>query len=169
MSVRKTFLLIVEWSTVVLLFIQPQPTLCADGPAGKVVWWGSNFTPQARHSEHTNGVIQANGEILTNILRIAAGGGHVLVLKSDNSVMGFGDSLYRASDLPVGVTNVVSIAVEGNSCWAIRRDGRVIRWGNDQDPANTVAGLRRVKSIIWAGYRSYLALREDGTVLGFRL
>ena len=39
------------------------------------------------------------------------------------------------------------------------------RWG----PANLVSSLTNITAITWAGYRSYLALRKDGVVLGFRL
>ena len=157
----------------VVFFLLPlalqQQTLCADLPAGKIVWWGRDVFPRATYSEHTNGVIEIDNEVLTNVVAIATRREQVLALKSDSTVIstGFGSSGWN--DGPSGLSNVVSIAIEGNSCWAIKRDGSVARWGNeDKDDANIVAGLSNVTAITWAGEWSYLALRNDGTVLGFR-
>ena len=41
-----------------------------------------------------------------------------------------------AADVPVGLSNVVSIAWEGESYWAIKRDGTVTRWGTGQGRHN---------------------------------
>jgi len=139
--------------------------LCADPLAGKVVWWGKDVIT---YSEHTNGVIECDNEVLSNVVSIAARHSQGLALKSDGTVIAFGLNLRGGNNVPAGLSNVASIAVEGNSCWAIKRDGTVARWGGDQDDANIVAGLSNVTAITWAGYRSYLALKHDGTVWGFR-
>ncbi|PYI87956.1 MAG: hypothetical protein DME26_04525 [Verrucomicrobia bacterium] len=90
-----------------------------------------------------------------------------MALKSDGTVFAFG--LHDEIDVPAGLNNVVSIAVEGNSSWAIKRDGTATRWGNgDEDYANIVSTLSNITAIAWAGYRTYLALKNDGTALGFR-
>ena len=120
------------------------------------------------HSEHTNGVIEVDSDTLTNAVAIAAGHLQALILQNDGAVIAFGRRLGGGSDAPAGLSNVVKVAVEGNSCWAIRRDGTVVQWGGDQDDANIVAGLSNVTSVVWAGYRSYLALKSDGTVVCFR-
>ena len=146
-----------------------QQMFCAEPRAGQVVWWGQDVTPRATYSEHTNGVIESGNEILSNVVAIAAGHGTGLALKNDSTVFAWGLNLQGRNDVPSGLSNVVSIAVEGNSSWAVKHDGTVARWGNsDQDGENIVAGLSNVVSITWAGYRSYLALKNDGTVFGFR-
>ena len=133
------------------------------------MWWGKDVIPRSVYSEHTNGVVECDNEILSNVVAIAARHSQGLVLKGDGTVFSFGLNMYGGSDVPAGLSNVVSIAVEGNSCWAIIRDGTVARWGNsDQDNAKLVSGFSNVTTITWAGYRSYLALKTDGTVVGFR-
>jgi hypothetical protein len=105
---------------------------------------------------------------LADVVSVAGRRWQGLALKSDGTVFGFGHDMFGGNDVPVGLSNAVSIAVEGNSCWAIRRDGTVAMWGNsDQDDLNIVVGLTNITSIAWGGYRNYLALKKDGTGLGF--
>jgi hypothetical protein len=159
------------WSLSLLLpFILAHQALCADLPAGNVVWWGKDVFPRATNSEHTNGVIEIDNEVLTNVVAITPGQTEGLALKSDGKVIVFGIGSAAWNDAFAGLSNVASISVEGNSCWAIKRDGTVARWGNeDHDDANLVAGLTNVTAIAGVGEWSYLALGNDGTVLGFRL
>ena len=156
---------------VPLLFpiLLAQQAHCAELPAGQVVWWGKDVFPRATHSEHTNGVIECDNEVLTNVVSIAARQWQGLALEGNSTVIAFGRGMFGGKDVPVGLSNVISITVEGSSCWAIKRNGTVARWGNDQDAAEAVVGLSNVTAITWAGYRSYLALKKDGTVVGFRL
>ena len=148
---------------------------------GKVVWWGAggmDFDRQTPYYEHSNGVIESRHEILTNVVALCPNG--EMVLKSDGTPFQLGywmdvpppgmmSSIVSSTDVPAGLSNVVSIALEGESYWAIKQDGTVARWGNDQDDANIVATLRNIKAIAWAGGSNFLALRNDGTLLGFRL
>ncbi len=143
---------------------------CMVTPAGKVVWWGKDVLQHRTYSEHTNGVLEIDNEVVDNVIAIAAGRAQVLGLRSDGTVISCGFGLFGWNEVPAGLSNVVSVSVAGNSCWAIKRDGTVVRWGNsDGDDSHVVAGLSNITAVTWAGYRSYLALRRDGTVLGFRL
>jgi alpha-tubulin suppressor-like RCC1 family protein len=153
---------------LLLLLTLAQPVHSANLPAGAVVWWGDEILPRAANSDRTNGVIEADNEVLRNIVAVASDEFQVLALKADSTVITFG-SRYGFRTLPAGLSNVVTIAVEGDSYWAIRGDGTVAEWGDDSEDSNVVAGLSNVTSIVWAGNRSYLALERDGTVLGFRL
>lgn len=155
--------------SLLFFLILAQEALRAEPPAGRVVWWGKDVFWKKSYSAHTNGVIESSNEILSNVVAIAAQHSQALLLKSDGTVFSCGRNMYGGDDVPAGLSNVVSIAVEGNSCWAIRQDGTVARWGSDQDSDNIVAGLSNITAITWAGYRSYLALKSDGTVLGLRL
>lgn len=148
-----------------------QQTYCAGLPAGTVVWWGKDDFWKHYYSTHTNGLIENGNDILSNVVAVAGRQWQGLALKSDGTVFGFGGNFIGGNNVPAGLSNVVSIAVAGNSCWAIRRDGTVARWGNeisDHDVANIVTGLSNITSITWGGYRNYLALKNDGTLVGFR-
>jgi hypothetical protein len=138
-------------------------------PSGRVVWWGRDDFWKQGYSDHTNGVIESDCEIVSNVVAVAGRLWLGLLQKSDGTVIGVGNHIYGGNEVPAGLSNVISISAEGNSCWAVRRDGTVARWGGDSDEANLVGSLSNVVSITWAGYRSYLALKSDGTVLGFRL
>ena len=139
-------------------------------PAGKIVWWGDGGSlVQTVRPTPTNGVIEVNKEMVGDVIAIAARRGNGLAVRRDGTVFTFGIGWFGAKNVPIGLSNVVSVAVEGNSCWAIKHDGTVARWGDDQDNANIVAGLSNIVSITWAGYRNYLALKKDGSVLGMRL
>jgi hypothetical protein len=150
-----------------VLSIAAQQALCASPPAGKVVWWGNEFSLRPLHSENTNGVIESDNEILTNVIAIAARHSTGLALTTDGAVIAFGSDSYGSKNVPAGLSNVVSIALEGNSCWAIRRDSTVARWGDDEDDANIVAGLSNITAVAWAGDRTYVALKNDGTLITF--
>jgi alpha-tubulin suppressor-like RCC1 family protein len=161
----KAFLLL----SLLLLLMPVEQALCAEPPAGKVVWWGKDVVQHGTYSERTNGVIESDGEVLANVVAIAARQSQGLALKSDGTVIAFGLNMFGGNGVPAGLSNVVSISAEGNSCWAIRLDGTVARWGDsDEDDPKIVAAVRNVTAITWAGYRGYLALKKDGTVLGFR-
>ena len=157
--------------TALILFslVLPQQAVCADLSAGKVVWWGRDIWPMwpgATYSKHTNGVVESDGEVLTNVVAIA---GH-LGLKSDGTVVEFRSGRYGWEGVDTGLSNVVSVSVEGDACWAIKHDGCVAKWGSSEArDADMVAGLSNVTAIAWAGDYSYLALRNDGAVLGWRI
>ena len=144
-------------------------SLHAGPPSGRVIWWGSDYFGKEGYSDHTNGVIESEDGIVSNATTIAAGRWQGLLLRADAKVLGFGNNISGGNEVPAGLADVISISVGGNSCWAIKRDGTVVRWGGGPDDANIVASLSNVVSITWAGYRKYLALKNDGTVLGFCL
>ena len=153
----------------------------AGPPMGKVVWWGTGgmkFDDQTRSYEHTNGVIESRHQILSNVVALCANG--EMVLKSDGTPFllgyvydlpppGMRSMFVTSMDVPAGLSNVVSIAFQSESYWAVKQGGTVTQWGNDKDDAKIVPTLRNIKAIAWAGYSNFLALKNDGTVLGFRL
>jgi hypothetical protein len=161
------------------LFVQPARP--ADPPMGKVIWWGNGGMDLDRQTpgyEHTNGVIESQHQILTNVIAFCPRG--EMVLRSDGTPFQLGymmdlpppgmQSMFVFStDVPAGLSNVVSLAFEGQSYWGIRQDGSVKQWGNDIDDANVVSKLSNIKSIASAGASNFLALKNDGTLLGFRL
>src|SRR5438552_1438255 len=107
------------------------PAFCASAPSGKIVWWGVDFEHRLPYPGPTNGAIELAGEMLTNVVAIAAQDRAALALTSDGTLFTFGDDVRGARELAVGLSNVVSITVAGSSCWAINSDGTVTKWGAD--------------------------------------
>jgi hypothetical protein len=140
----------------------------ADMPAGKVVWWGRPAFPN--DFRETNGIVEIDDEILSNVVSVASQMWQTLLLRNDGTVVAIGNNIYGGNDVPPGLSDVAKVFAEGNSCWAVKRDGTVVRWGNDDiETGDGVASLTNIVSITSAGYHSYLALKRDGTALGIRL
>jgi hypothetical protein len=96
---------------------------------------------------------------------LAAGIGHVLALKTDGTVVGWGGNFHGESSVPAGLTDVVSIAAGGGASGAVKRDGTVVVWGMGAYLQQVVpAGLNNVRQLA-IGEFDVLALRNDGTVV----
>ena len=96
---------------------------------------------------------QTTGSQLTGVIAVAAGGGHSLALKNDGTVWAWGNNAYGQlgnnfgnissklnSSIPVRVvidtantplTNVIAIAAGGGFSVAVKADGTVWTWGNN--------------------------------------
>jgi alpha-tubulin suppressor-like RCC1 family protein len=106
---------------------------------------------------------------LSNITAIAAGNEHNLALKRDGTVIGWG-----RVKMPIGLSNIVSIAAAktfGGNDTAIKSDGTVIQWNTRSGQVRNVAGLSSVVAVAIGqlpfGGDSYVALKRDGTVVGW--
>ncbi len=100
---------------------------------------------------------------LSNVVAIATGGNAtILALKDDGTVVAWGNG---PTNVPVGLNDVVEIAVGSQHCLALRAGGTVVGWGSGL-AADVPAGLSNVASIS-AGYYHSLALRKDGTVVAW--
>jgi hypothetical protein len=100
---------------------------------------------------------------LTDVTSIAAGRNHVIALKSDGTVWGWGPYWVMPSgqnDIPrpiqLPLTDVVQIAAEGNSSFALRSDGTALNWDDN--------GAREETRIVRAASTSGALLLGDGTV-----
>ena len=104
---------------------------------------------------------------LTNVTAIAGGSYHSLALRSDGTVVAWGDNFYGQTNVPVGLTNVTAIAAGYSHSLALRSNGTVVAWGyNSSGQTNVPAGLTNVTAIAGGSYHS-LALRSDGTVVAW--
>ncbi len=125
---------------------------------GTIVGWGDN---QAGESTPPAG--------LTNAVAISAGAADSLALKADGTVVCWGMNDRAQAKAPAGLRNVVAIAAskEGyGSNLALKRNGTVVQWSGAGLEAPVPAGLSNVVAIA-AGGRHYLALKNDGTVVGW--
>ncbi len=96
---------------------------------------------------------------LTNVKAIAAGYTHSLALRTDGSVVVWGEH----PDAPANLTNAVAIAAGRNHSLALLEDHTVLAWGD----TNAVPdGLDNVAAVA-AGAAFNLALRYDGTVVAW--
>lgn len=94
---------------------------------GTVFGWGFNREGQATGVATTNethsasGIVAIDGQVLSNIVAVAAGNGYGLALKTNGTVVAWGcmnNGLHPVS-VPEGLSNVVAIAAGDNFCLAI--------------------------------------------------
>ena len=96
--------------------------------------------------------VMVNGQALSNVVAIASGGGHCLALKSDGTVIAFGNNDYGQTAVPAGLSNVIAIAAAPNNSLALKRDGTVAAWGDNRNGQTSVpAGLSNVVAIASGG------------------
>src|ERR1700733_10970446 len=101
-----------------------------------------------------------------NVQAVAAGNGFSLALKSDGTVIAWGNSL--DTNVPVGLSNVVAIAAGTGQSLALKSDGTLVAWGYPRSPSytNIPPGLSNIVAIA-CGSEHNLALKADGTVFGW--
>jgi alpha-tubulin suppressor-like RCC1 family protein len=96
-----------------------------------VLGWGGNRYGQATGVPSTapdysaTGQVMVAGQVLSNVIAIAAGANHSLALKNDGTVVAWGDNYYGQTSVPAEVSNVVAIAAGGNQSLAIKSDLKV--------------------------------------------
>jgi alpha-tubulin suppressor-like RCC1 family protein len=106
---------------------------------------------------------------LRGVIAIAAGigGSHSLALKSDGTVVAWGQNSTGQTTVPAGLSAVIAIACGDTHSLALKSDGTVVAWGGNNYGQTTVpAGLSAVIAIAGGGYHS-LALKSDGTVVAW--
>jgi alpha-tubulin suppressor-like RCC1 family protein len=156
------------------------------------VWaWGSNYKGQLGYSANSNRnptPTQVSNE-LSNVIAIAAGYSHTVVLYNDgtvwawgrNSVGQLGNGNFSDQNTPAavsGLTNVIAIAAGDDHTVALKSDGTVLAWGynnkgqlgnSNLTPQNLPAAVSGPTNVIAiaAGGSHTLALKSDGTVLAW--
>jgi alpha-tubulin suppressor-like RCC1 family protein len=123
--------------------------LSQSGNGQNVLAWGDNSQGQ------TNVPPSAS-----NVVAVAAGDQFSMGLRSDGSILSWGN----APAAPAGLTNVLQIAAGVAHCIALKTGGTVVGWGPNSFPVPPTA--TNVISIA-AGYYHVLALRADGTVVAW--
>jgi len=99
------------------------------------------------------------------VVAIAAGGWHNIALKSDGTVVGWGN--YLGSDVPADLRGVIAIDGGAYHNLALKGDGTVVAWGLSGDSALNVPFDLTDAVAIAAGGAHSLALKSDGTVIGW--
>ena len=98
---------------------------------------------------------------------IAAGSYHTVVLRTDGSVVAWGDNNYGQTDVPNGLKDMTAVAAGSRHTVALRTDGSVVAWGDNRFRRTDVPdGLKDVTAIA-AGRGHTVALRTDGSVVAW--
>jgi len=70
-------------------------------------------------SNLSSGTVELGGRVLSNVVSIAAGNRFSMALKSDGTVVAWGDNMGRQLNIPDALSNVVAIAAGYDYCLAI--------------------------------------------------
>lgn len=106
---------------------------------------------------------------LTNILAVSASpydsGTHSLALRTDGTLVSWGNNFYGQTNVPANLSDVVAMATGGRHTLALKADGSVVAWGDNSfgQVTNVPPGLTNVLDVK-AGLWHSLALKADGTV-----
>lgn len=119
---------------------------------GSVVMWGlaSSITPPTGSTAPSD------------VTRIAAGDNHVVLLRSNGTVMVYGDSTQQSIPAPLSGKVIVAIAAGSTSSFALDNTGILYRWGSGSTLPNLVAS--DVVDIFAHG-NIMAALKNDGTLI----
>jgi len=98
-------------------------------------------------------------------MAIAAGKRHSLALKSDASIVGWGDDWAGQATPPDG-NDYVAIAAGAWHGLALKSDGSIVGWGDDYFGQATPPDGNDYVAIA-AGRRHSLALKSDGSIVGW--
>ena len=77
---------------------------------------------------------------MSGVTAVAAGGWHNLALKSDGTVVGWGDNGAGQATPPAGLTDVIAIAAGFLHSLALNSDGTVVGWGSNLHGQGRTAG-----------------------------
>ena len=66
-----------------------------------------------------------------NYIAIAAGSSHSLALRTNGTVVAWGNNGYGQTNVPAGLSNVIAIAAGGYHSLALKSDGTVAVWGQN--------------------------------------
>lgn len=143
-------------------------TLLTTGEGGFTDQGGLHITNTNATKIMTNGVVELDGKILSDLVSVAAGDGFSLGLKRDGTVISWGEN-----SVPNCPSNVVAIAAASFASLALKIDGTVIQWMNAKwssvnGQMSEAAGLSNVVAVaIGKTYRGTrnIALKNDGTVI----
>lgn len=102
---------------------------------------------------------------LTGVVAVAAGAGSSMALKSDGTLVEWGEAWMGTA--PAGLSNVVARARGGSHALALKSDGTVVAWGDNSFGQCTIpGGLTNVIAIAGSDHAS-VALKSDGTVVAW--
>jgi hypothetical protein len=91
---------------------------------------------------------------------------HGLAVRTDGTVLAWGDNVGNQATVPVGLTGVCAVAAGTNHSLALLANGQVVAWGSNSEGQCDVPNLTDVIAVA-AGCNYSLALRSNGTVVAW--
>ncbi len=137
--------------TMVFLVCFQEPAGAAETTPQTVIAWGLDDSGDIDNTPAGN-----------DYVAIAAGATHSLALKSDGSLVAWGNNIQDQCNVPAG-NDYEAVAAGYYHSLALKSDGTVVAWGsNDDGQCNVPAGQDYVA--ISAGEAHSSALRANGTL-----
>ena len=102
---------------------------------------------------------------------VSAGAGHFLALRSNGSILAFGNNQAGQCNVPALPPGLIykSVVARGELSGALRSDGQILLWGNGAQGQSTVPNLP--SGVTWTmldiGRTHCLGLRSDGQISGW--
>lgn len=142
---------------------------------GTVAAWGYNEFGQTTGIPSTSAYpfsatanpVTLSGQVLNGVKSVSAGLNHTLALKTNGTVMAWGNNVFGLTTIPAGLGGVTAVAAGRWHNVVLKNDGTVIAWGYNGYGQTTIpAGLSGVTAIAAGMYHS-AALKSDGTVVAW--
>lgn len=151
--------------------VQAVPTVTVTAPAGSATGVPVSAVVSATFSEPMDPATITSGSVTLSkalgISALAAGEAFSVAVKSDGSVVVWGDRRQGQSEVPAGLAGVRGIAAGAAHVVAVKADGTVVAWGDNRKGQATVpAGLAGGRAVA-AGATHSVALKSDGTVVAW--
>jgi alpha-tubulin suppressor-like RCC1 family protein len=89
---------------------------------------------------------------------IAAGYWHSVALRSDGTVLAWGDNAFSQTNVPAGLSNVVAVVAGDFHTFALCSSGSIVAWGNSTFGQTNVPSSVRNAMGVASGYYHGLAL-----------
>jgi hypothetical protein len=124
---------------------------------GRVYGWGANTVGQLKFPLMSQ----------KDVVAVAAGYAHVLALKSNGSVLGWGENLYKQATIPKSIKGIVSVAGGAYHSLAVTNKGKVLAWGRNTNGQIKVPSSLTNVTMATGGLDHSLALKKDGTVVAW--
>lgn len=139
-------------TTAIMIALTSDSRAAADG---QIVVWGQ---------QSGNGSTLLQPRSLLPFTVVSAGGLHSMALRSDGSLMGWGDDALGQSSVPPGLGPVKAVDIGFAYSMALKPDGSVVCWGwNSHGQCSVPSGLGPVSSIA-AGQSHCAVVRVNGSV-----
>jgi hypothetical protein len=107
---------------------------------------------------------------LINVVSAVSGGSHIIVLKSDGTLVMWGSNDFGQCNIPSSATNVIAVAGGNTHSLALRSDGTVVAWGitGGDDRSTVPPGLTNVVAFGLGEETGHnLVIKGDGTVVAW--
>jgi hypothetical protein len=133
------------------------PAQATPAEGGEAIAWGMGAT----------GVATAPEAARTDVTAVALGWYHALALKTDGSIVSWGDPVGTVPDAAnSGVTTAIDAG--GGYSLALKADGSVLAWGQSSTGALDVPAAAQTGIVaVSAGAAHALALKDDGSVVAW--